>query len=73
MIITTTQLQEIIAAGASLVIDGAPMTISQLKDMATEASKSKVTITIKNVQNITHEHLKLIASLAPGKIVFDLT
>jgi len=73
MIITTDQLKKILAAGASLVIDGSAMANSQLVELVSELPAAPGTITIRNIQNITNEHLRQIASIAPGKIIFDLT
>jgi len=56
-----------------LVIDGSLMTLNDLKTLATEAANAKVKLTIKKVTSFTQEHLKEIATLAPGLIEFDLT
>ncbi|MEO8147439.1 MAG: hypothetical protein ABI723_07370 [Bacteroidia bacterium] len=73
MILTSSQIKQLIASGGSLVIDGSFMTLNQLKQFATDITKSTATITIKNIGNITPAHLKQIAAIAPGQIIFDLS
>ncbi len=73
MMITTVQLRKIIAAGGGVVVDGSRTTMQQLKEIATEAVKSNVKITIRNATNITSHHLEQLASMAPGLITFALT
>jgi len=74
MIITLVQLIKIISAGGNLVINGSDWTLGQLKEMAKAAGAAgNSTLLIKNIANITPEHLGQIAALAPGKISFELT
>jgi hypothetical protein len=73
MIMPTFQVREILAAGGNLVLDGSKLTFNDLTQFASEASYSGASITIRNAFNLTHEHMKKIASIAPGLIVFDLT
>ncbi len=72
MIMTVSQIKEILTAGGSLVIDASGMILTDLKQLAETAATSNAKLTIKNVSALTHEHLKLIASLAPGLITLDL-
>jgi hypothetical protein len=73
MILTIPQIRQIIAAGGSLDVDGSAFTLAQLKQIAEAAATVNVRIKIRNIGNLTWENLKEIASLAPDKIVFDLT
>lgn len=71
MKLTINQMKQVVAAGGNLIVDGASITLSQLKSIAAEAAKSNVLITIKNIQILSHEQLKEVAALAPGQIFFD--
>lgn len=73
MIFSLDQLKQIIGAGSNLILDSSMMTLPQLKSLAEEAANQTVFITLKKIEGFTPEHLKQIAQLAPGKIVFDLT
>jgi hypothetical protein len=73
MIITNEQFKEIIIAGAGFVIDSPTMSLRDIKQIAEQAGKSRVRITLKNVSALTADHLKQIAALAPGYITIDLT
>lgn len=73
MIMPRAQIKEVLLAGGSLVLDGSAWTMSDLSEFAAAAAKANVRLTIKNVGSITHDHLRELASLAPGLVVFDLS
>lgn len=73
MILTIPQIRQIIAAGGSLNVDGSAFTLAQLTQIAEAAATVNVRIEITNIGNLTWENMREVASLAPGKIVFDLT
>ena len=73
MIITTIQLKQLLSAGAGLVLDASTLTYIQLKQVAATAAMANSKITLKNIQNITAAHLKVIVATAPGLIEVDFT
>ena len=73
MILTTTQLKDILKAGGSLIIDASKMTPSQIEEMASAAAANGAArLTLKNAGSIIPKHLITLSSMAPGQIVFDL-
>lgn len=73
MILTTDQLNHVIASGGCLVLDGTTMTLNQIRDLAAHAKASNVKLTIKRVGNLTADQMQQVAALAPGLVTFDLT
>lgn len=74
MILTTTQLTEIVKAGGALVLDASLFTMRQLETItAAAATNSKAKLTVKNVAGMIPKHLIALSTLAPGQISFDLT
>ncbi|WP_445143325.1 hypothetical protein [Dyella sp. Tek66A03] len=73
MIMTIDQLKQVLASGGNLMLDGTSMTLSQIKDLASQAKPSGAKITIKRVGDYTPVQLEQVAALAPGLITFDLT
>ena len=73
MIMPISQIKEILSAGANLVVDASMFTLNDLKQLAGEAANANVSIMVKNVSSITHEHLKQIALIAPARVTYDLT
>jgi hypothetical protein len=73
MILTNEQLSEIVGAGGGLILDGATLTLSQLRGIVSAAITNKGSIIVKNPSGLTAAQLKDLALLAPGQIVFDFT
>lgn len=73
MILTTDQLNHVLASGGCLVLDGTTMTLNQLRDLAAHAKTGNAKLTIKRVGNFTADQLQRVAALAPGLVTFDLT
>jgi hypothetical protein len=73
MILSVNQLSDLLAAGGNLVLDAPMFTLNDLARLATGAAKGKVTLTLRNVDAMTQPHLKEIAAVAPGHVVFELS
>ncbi len=73
MILTTTQLKDILKAGGSLIIDASKMTPPQIEEMVTAAAANKgARLTLKKTGQMIPQHLVALSALAPGQVIFDL-
>ncbi len=73
MILTMNDKKQMIKAGGSLILSAPTITLTELKQLGQEIAKTNGTITVKNVRNFPPKVLTLIASIAPGQIIFDLS
>jgi len=73
MIMTTAQINQLVAAGASLVLDCSLLNIVQLKQITAAAAAANTRLSLKHVDDLTVEQLKTILAIAPGLIEIDLT
>lgn len=73
MILTNEQLIRLVATGGGLVLDASTVTFTQLRDLSAAAVGNRAQITVKNCSGLTAQQLTLLASLAPGQLVFDIS
>jgi hypothetical protein len=73
LILTDRQLNAIVLAGGGLVVDAPMLTFNELHALAVSAQDGKAQLVVKNVGGLTAEQLQTLASVAPGRISFDLT
>jgi hypothetical protein len=66
------QIIKLIGLGASVIVDGS-MTTEALVQIATEAAKKRVAITIHHAGTKTIEALEKIAKVGAGYVTLDLT
>lgn len=69
---TTEQIKQIAAQGGNVSVDATSKTTEQLKQIVQAAAQSGATVIIRNADSKTTEQLKQIASLAPGKVTFEV-
>jgi hypothetical protein len=73
MIMTISQMEQILAAGGSVVVQSSTFTLPQLTQMANAAGASAGTVTFKGLSDLTAKQLARLATIAPGHVVFDFT
>jgi hypothetical protein len=73
VILTHEQLKAILAAGGGVVVEAPMMTVVQLRALCTAAAAGGGSLTIKRCSALDAALLVELASLAPGRVTFDLT
>lgn len=74
MILTTTQLKNILKAGGSLIVDASNFDWRHIEELASAAaSHGTARLTLKNLRTVSPAHLIALSALAPGQIEFDLS
>lgn len=73
MAFTALELKDIAASGGGIILDAKGYTTLELREIAIEAFKGKVKLTLKNVNSKTAFELRGIATAGKGCVVFDFT
>ncbi|MGR3302702.1 MAG: hypothetical protein ACUZ8I_09405 [Candidatus Scalindua sp.] len=71
MSISIDNLKIIASRGGGMILDSKNIAASDLKIIASSASKTQAQIILKNPHAISTDDLKIIASNAKGCVVFD--
>ncbi len=71
MILTVEQLKGIVSAGGGLVLDGSAFTLNQLRSIIAAAAAGNATVTLHGVCALTAVQLTELATLAPGRVMFE--